>query len=129
MSTSSQFYTNYSTLPSFVTKDGSTVRELMHPNTNGNKSQSVAEAIVQPDGTTFNHYHKISEEIYHITQGEGIIFRGGEPVNVVKGDTMFIPAGVEHYAVNTGAGELKILCIMTPPYTHEQTVLVNETDK
>ncbi len=125
---SNKFYTSYTDLPSFVTKDGSTVRELIHPNTNDNKNTSIAEAIVQPGGATFNHYHKVSEEIYHITEGEGTLVRDGEHINVVKGDTVFLPAGVKHYVVNKGISELKILCVMTPPYTHDQTVLVNSDD-
>ena len=97
---------------------GSTIRELMHPNTHGNKSQSLAEAIVLPGETTFKHYHVTSEEIYHVTEGEGIIWRGNEEIKVTKGDTVFFPPGVHHYAINTGSGKLRILCFMTPPYTH-----------
>ena len=126
---SSEYFTVYTSVDAWVTKDGSTVRELIHPNRNGNKNQSLAEAIVAPGGSTFNHYHAVSEEIYHITEGEGIIRRGGEELRVVKGDTVFFAPGVRHYAVNTGPSELRILCFMTPPYTHEQTFLVDDSTK
>ena len=33
---------------SYTTKDGSLIRELMHPATHGNARQSPAEAIVNP---------------------------------------------------------------------------------
>jgi len=36
----------YVSVESFVTKDGSIIRELMHPSVHGNANQSLAEAIV-----------------------------------------------------------------------------------
>ncbi len=38
--------TEYAKMEPFITKDGSTIRELMHPNGGGSEKQSVAEAIV-----------------------------------------------------------------------------------
>ena len=35
----------YSSVPPYITKDGSTIRELMHPAVHGNRNQSFAEAI------------------------------------------------------------------------------------
>ena len=117
-------FTTYSSVSPMITKDGSTVREFMHPDTNSIKTQSLAEAIVQPEKSTFNHYHAVSEEIYHITEGQGTVCREGEKIEVRKGDTVFFSPGTHHYVVNTGTSELKILCFMSPPYTHDQTFLV-----
>jgi mannose-6-phosphate isomerase-like protein (cupin superfamily) len=52
----------------FATRDGSQIRELMHPTTHGNRRQSLAEAIVAPGATTLLHRHHATEEIYHFTK-------------------------------------------------------------
>lgn len=120
------YFTRYDSVKPFITKDGSIIRELLHPSSHGNKDQSLAEAIVKPGDATINHYHKVSDEVYHVTDGEGIINRGGEAIKVIKGDTVFVPPGIEQNIVNTGSTDLKILCFLTPPYSHEQTVIVED---
>lgn len=48
-------HTRYKDIESFVTKDGSVIRELMHPNVHGNSNSSVAEAVVPVGQTTLLH--------------------------------------------------------------------------
>ena len=48
-------HTRRADVEAFVTKDGSVVRELMHPNVHGNSNTSVAECIVAPGQTTLLH--------------------------------------------------------------------------
>jgi len=60
--------TQYKDVQPYVTKDGSLIRELMHPDVHGNRQQSLAEAIVPVGFTTFLHKHLKSEEIYHIAE-------------------------------------------------------------
>ena len=126
MSSTHTGFSCYASVAPFITKDGSTIRELMHPNQHGNRKQSLAEATVPTGGSTYYHYHQTSDEIYHITEGEGVVVRNGERVNVVKGDTVWIPAGVHHNVENTGTGEMRFLCALAPPYSHEDTFLVDK---
>ena len=35
--------TRYADIPAYITKDGSTIRELMHPSVHGNRLQSLAD--------------------------------------------------------------------------------------
>ena len=51
----------YVSVESFVTRDGSIIRELMHPNVHGNVNQSLAEAIVPVGQGTQLHRHHLSE--------------------------------------------------------------------
>lgn len=47
--------TAYDQVQAFITRDGSEIRELMHPAQHGNRAQSLAEtadAITQPSGRT-----------------------------------------------------------------------------
>jgi mannose-6-phosphate isomerase-like protein (cupin superfamily) len=116
--------THYNDATAYVTKDGSTIRELMHPNLHDVRNQSFAEAIVEAGATTARHFHKASEEIYHITQGVGMMHLGAESFAVSSGDTIVIAPGTHHNITNTGDVALKILCACAPAYAHEDTELV-----
>jgi mannose-6-phosphate isomerase-like protein (cupin superfamily) len=116
----------YEDVKPYITKDGSIIRELVHPNHTKAKNVSLAEAIVKPNEETFLHIHKTSEEIYHITNGKGIMRLGDKTFEVKKGDSIFIPPNTPHKIKNTSEEELKILCICSPPYSHEDTTLLSE---
>ncbi len=114
-----------SEIEAFTTKDGSIIRELMHPSAHGNKNQSLAEAVVPAGTATQLHRHRRSEELYHVTAGEGRMTLGAETFPVKAGDTVCIPPGTPHKIVNTGAGDLKILCCCAPAYSHDDTELLD----
>ncbi len=113
-----------SEIRAFTTKDGSVVRELMHPFVHGNKNQSLAEAVVPAGAATQLHRHLRSEEIYHVTAGEGRMTLGAETLAVKPGDTVCIPPGTPHSIANTGTAELHILCCCAPAYSHDDTELL-----
>jgi len=54
--------TEYDKIESFITKDKSVIRELMHPDSHGNTNQSLAEAIIPAGEETLLHKHNKSEE-------------------------------------------------------------------
>jgi len=116
--------TQYADAPAFTTKDGSTIRELMHPQSHAVMKQSFAEAIVEPGAITMRHLHRTSEEIYHITQGDGLMFLGSREFQVSVGDTVLIAPGTPHCIRNTGTVPLKILCACTPAYADDDTELI-----
>ena len=116
--------TEYAPIPPCTTKDGSEIRELMHPAQHHKRNQSLAEAIVAPGQTTALHRHLKSEELYHITAGEGILTLGAEKVKVSPGDTVLIPPGTPHCIEASGAEALHILCCCSPAYRHEDTEIL-----
>jgi mannose-6-phosphate isomerase-like protein (cupin superfamily) len=103
----------------FVTKDGSEIRSILDGTNAPVEKQSLAEATVQPGGSTQRHYHKASEEFYFILEGRGRMEIDGEERAVGPGDAILIPAGSWH----TIAAEerLRFLCCCAPPYAHEDT--------
>ena len=105
-------------------KDGSIIRELMHPAIHGNHNQSLAEAIVPKGSTTLLHRHRLTEELYHIAEGSGAMVGGDEQFSVAVGDTICITPRTPHQITNTGAIPLKILCCCSPAYSHEDTELL-----
>jgi mannose-6-phosphate isomerase-like protein (cupin superfamily) len=100
----------------FTTKDGSTIRELHHTTV-----QSLAEALLEPGQATQRHYHERTEEIYLVTKGQGELEVDGETRIVRRGDAILIPTGAWHTLANDGTSELTILCMCSPPYSHEDT--------
>ncbi len=116
--------TLYAAMPAFITKDGSEIRELMHPSMHGNHAQSLTVAIVAPGTTTRLHQHHQSEELYHITAGRGHMTLGEEDFDVGPGDTICILPGTPHCIANTGAEPLRILCCCAPAYAHDDTDLL-----
>jgi mannose-6-phosphate isomerase-like protein (cupin superfamily) len=100
----------------FVTKDGSTIRELHHTD-----AQSLAEATLEPDQATQRHYHRVSEEIYFVVKGSGDMEIDGEHKRIAVGDAVLIRPGAWHTLHNNGTSELRILCCCSPPYSDSDT--------
>lgn len=114
----------YAAVSPYLTKDGSEIRELMHPNVHGNQAQSLAEATVPLGTRTHLHRHFKTEEIYHITEGSGLMTMGAEQFPVEPGDTVLIPPGTPHCIEALGAIPLRILCCCSPAYDHADTELL-----
>lgn len=110
----------------YITKDGSTIRELMHPRHHAASRQSLAEATVAPGGRTLLHRHRQTEELYHVTAGRGVMILGAERFAIGVGDTVAIAPGTAHAVENHGEVALVILCCCSPAYSHDDTELVTQ---
>ena len=120
----SDAHSGYDAIESFVTKDGSEIRELMHPRRHAVRGQSLAEATVAPGAETRLHRHLRTEELYHIAAGSGRMRLGERYFDVHAGDTVCIAPGTPHCVANTGLEPLRILCCCTPAYADEDTELL-----
>ena len=109
---------------SFITADGSSIRELAGVPSGNAAQQSLAEATVPPGGETAEHYHRISEEIYLFVSGMGTMRLGTDDAPVRAGDCVVIPPGAEHQLVNDTDEPLVLLCCCAPPYSDADTVLL-----
>lgn len=114
---------NLERVPSFITKDGSEIRELLACRNSAIRQQSLAEARVPVGGSTQEHYHARTEEIYFITAGRGRIRIEGEEAEVQAGDAIAIPPGCKHKLWNLGSEPLRLLCCCAPAYEHEDTFI------
>ena len=108
---------------SFITADGSAIRELAGVPSGNAANQSLAEATVPPGGETAEHYHRVSEEIYFFLSGAGTMRLGDEEGPVRGGDCVVIPPAAVHKLFNPGTEPLVLLCCCAPAYSHEDTVL------
>ena len=106
----------------YVTRDGSEIRELMHPGVHGNRAQSLAEATIGPGAATLLHRHAITEELYHVTAGEGVMVL---PVAYTKGlefdAVLLLDPTEEKYPENDG--QVKLLYVAATRALHELAVL------
>ena len=116
--------TKYSDIEPYKTKDGSIIRELMHPDHHNNKNQSLAEATIPVGVKTELHLHRTSEEIYYVTAGCGMMTLGMKIFEIGPGDSILIPALTAHCVENTGSEDLSIICACSPAYSHADTELL-----
>lgn len=114
---------NLDDLPSFITKDGSEIRELLAYRNSAIRNQSLAEARLPVGGSTQEHYHRNTEEIYYITHGLGRMRIDGESREVRPGDAIAIPPGRRHKLWNIGTEPLRLLCCCAPGYENADTII------
>ncbi len=110
----------------FVTADGSRIRELAGVPSGNSSKQSLAEAVVPPAGETVAHLHRQTEEIYLFTGGSGRMRLGDDERPVRAGDCVVIAPGTPHKLWADEGEPLVVLCCCAPPYSHEDTVLLED---
>jgi mannose-6-phosphate isomerase-like protein (cupin superfamily) len=107
----------------FITKDGSTIREVAGRVSLATQHQSLAEATIPAGLSTDQHFHRVSEEIYFFTAGSGRMRLGDDEAEVRAGDTVVIPPGVEHKLWASDGVDLQLLCCCAPAYSNDDTVI------
>ena len=106
----------------FVTKDGSTIRSLLDLSNASVMNQSLAEASLPAGGEITRHYHIVSEELYYLLEGNGVMEIDGLEREVSVGDAILIPPNTWHGI--RAIEPLKFLCCCSPPYSHDDTYFV-----
>jgi mannose-6-phosphate isomerase-like protein (cupin superfamily) len=114
---------NISASEPFVTKDGSTIREVAGRVSLPATHQSLAEATVVPGGETEEHLHRATEELYYFVSGAGRMRIGDEEREVRPGDCVVIPPGERHKLLNPGDEPLVLLCCCAPAYSNDDTII------
>jgi mannose-6-phosphate isomerase-like protein (cupin superfamily) len=117
--------TSRGAIGAYLTKDGSQIRELMHPAVHGNARQSLAEATIAAGRATQLHRHLRSEELYHVTEGSGMMTLGERRFAIAPGDTVLIAPGVAHCAQANADAPLVLLCCCSPAYSHDDTEILD----
>lgn len=107
----------------YRTLDGSLIQELVRPEIQGARNLSVALATVAGGQSTLAHIHGLSEEVYYVLEGAGVLYLDAVAREIGPGEAHLIPAGVEHKVVAVGPGHLRILCLCAPAYQHDDTTL------
>ncbi len=114
---------SHSTARPFRTTDGSIIRSLLDLSNAPVANHSLAEATLDPGDQTRRHHHRVSEEIYYVVEGRGLVEIDGEKRLLEVGDAVLIPINAWHQITNTGEGDLRFLCTCSPPWTADDTYL------
>jgi mannose-6-phosphate isomerase-like protein (cupin superfamily) len=114
---------SYAQIEPFVTLDGSEIREWAGRVAAPAQNQSLAEATIQVGGSTTEHYHCLSEELYLVSAGRGRLIIDGEEQIIGEGDCVLIPPRARHKVFNVGAEPLRLVCACAPAYSDEDTCL------
>jgi mannose-6-phosphate isomerase-like protein (cupin superfamily) len=103
-----------------IAGDGTRLRELLHPERGysfGGR-YSLAHAIVPAGGKSVPH-RLVTDEVYYILQGRGVMHIDNESAEVTVGDTIDISPGSVQWIENVGADDLVFLCVVDPAWRVE----------
>ena len=80
---------------------------------------SIAKTVLIPGAVVSKHYHKLSEEVYFFTAGEGTMVIDQQSFIVKDGDLVFISPNECHELNVKGDDDLEFIAITIPAYTPE----------
>jgi mannose-6-phosphate isomerase-like protein (cupin superfamily) len=60
------------------------------------------------------HFHKVCEEVYYVTEGRGVITIGDESREIRKGDAVLIRPNNYHTIQNVSSELLELVAVRTP---------------
>ena len=83
---------------------------LIDKDFNGSTGLSLGYAEIAPGGNLTLHYHS-PDEIYVITNGEGILNKSGDLEKIKEGDVVYIGRNEKHALKNDGKKILKFYWI------------------
>jgi mannose-6-phosphate isomerase-like protein (cupin superfamily) len=111
-------------VPDTIAPDGSEIRLLVQ-----NGAGSACEVRLPPGGISVPVRHRTVEEIWYFLSGEGEVWRQAPDgtsctVTVSPDSALTIPLGCRFQFRNTGAGDLRFLCVTTPPWPGEHEAIV-----
>lgn len=112
-----------SSLIELLTPERCFIYENWGSGSGGDSKVSIARARVEPGVTTKAHHLNGSQEIYIIVKGKGRVQVGDtDPIEVVEGDVVVIPAGISQRISNIGKVDLIFYCVCTPAFTQDRYV-------
>jgi quercetin dioxygenase-like cupin family protein len=100
---------------------------LVDKDTVGAEDITVAYCRFEAKTSTHKkHIHKDAEEVIYILAGKGISGLGEKEVEMVKGDTMFVPRGAVHWFYNPFEEPVEMIFIYTKPSLKSAGYLIVE---
>jgi mannose-6-phosphate isomerase-like protein (cupin superfamily) len=106
--------------PEIIANDLCALRELLHPDHDGQAvGYSLAHAVIAPGQATLPHHLEGASEVYYLISGSGRMHIGDEVRTVQAGDAILIPPGAVQFLENTGAIPIVLLAIVEPAWQPE----------
>jgi mannose-6-phosphate isomerase-like protein (cupin superfamily) len=88
---------------------------LVYPKNSDTRYFDFRLSSYQPKGYTEVHVHQVTEHVYYILQGRGIVEIDGEKHLLEPHMFVHIPPGVRHGIFNTGLEDLIFIVAGSPP--------------
>ncbi len=86
---------------------------------------SITTALFKPNTKATAHKHEIMEEIYYVLRGRGKIELDKDVLDIRVGDTIPIPKGIFHAAINPYAEDMELLVVTHPRYLEDDLLYKN----
>lgn len=103
--------------PEIIANDLCALRELLHPDHDGQAvGYSLAHAVIAPGQATLPHHLERASEVYYLISGSGRMHIGDDTREVQAGDAVLIPPGAVQFLENTGAIPIVFLAIVEPAW-------------
>lgn len=100
------------------------IKQFFHPhNTLNGINYSLAQFSLEPNKKTKKHKLR-SSEIYYVLEGEAEITIDEDSFEIKKDDSVYVPPMSEQFIKNTGAQELRFLCIVEPAWKISDEILL-----
>ena len=105
-------------------QEGTRIKQYFQPqNTSNGINYSIAQFTLEAGKKSKKHKLR-SSEIYYILEGHGRLTISSKTYDLEKDDAIYVPADSEQFIENTGAKNLKFLCIVDPAWKLEDEIIL-----
>jgi mannose-6-phosphate isomerase-like protein (cupin superfamily) len=108
-------------------QDGAIIQEYLSRDERKELGIAIAVGALPPNRFAVPHVHRISDEVYFILGGHGMVQLNDFRTNVRAGSIVYVPKGTVHALENMRRQEeLNVLCLSSPAYIDEDFVRVSK---
>lgn len=94
-----------------IVEDWGSLTWLASEKLTGSPDLTVGRVIIKPSKSNPKHTHANCEEVLYLLQGELEHAVGAETILLKAGDTLSVPAGIAHNAINTGSEDAEMIVV------------------
>ena len=80
--------------------------------------------LVQVRGSLPPHFHKLTQEVVYLLNGEGLLQLGADRIPIKAGAVVRISAGTAHTFTNTGTAPAVFFVVTTPRWDEQDRFVV-----
>lgn len=96
------------------TLDNTAYRRVVHTD----DVQQIALMCLRPGEDTGKEVHESTSQFLCVEEGEGVVELDGIEYDIVEGDVVVVPPGVEHTLSATGTEPLKLYTVYSGEHLH-----------
>lgn len=93
--------------------DWGSILWLANPQIGNTQQVTLGRTVIEPGCENPRHCHSRTDEVLYLLQGRLTHTLGSDSVTLEAGDTICIPAGVFHNAINTGNEDADMIVAFT----------------